>query len=133
VAEDPIVRLAELKLIKNSADLEAEISTKAPGWFVHIYRRLRRNAAEAMASIVFTTNPTYENVEMREWTARIRAFDAFVQEVKNLIAEGMTADQNMTDAERQETLDALNDQGEDGQWAAYELGLTPEPPGAGSA
>jgi hypothetical protein len=132
MADDPIAALAELKLIKDSAELEAEISSLAPGWFVHVYRRLRGKAAEALAAIALVDRE-HEAKEFREFQARVRAYDVFMQEVRGFINEGINADQQMTEKERQEVLDILMDQGSDGQSVAVDLGLIDEPPGAGGA
>jgi hypothetical protein len=132
MADDPIASLAELKLIKDSAELEAEISSLAPGWFVHVYRRLRGEAAEALAALALVDRE-YEAKEFREFQARVRAYDIFMREVRSFINEGVNADQQMTEKERQEVLDILMDQGPDGQSVAVDLGLIDEPPGSGGA
>jgi hypothetical protein len=132
MADDPIAALAELTLIKDSAELEAEISSLAPGWFVHIWRRARAEAAESLAALALVDRE-YEAKEFREFQARVRAYDVFMRHVRSFINEGVNADQQMTEKERQEVLDILMDQGPDGQSVAADLGLIDEPPGAGGA
>jgi hypothetical protein len=116
-----VVRLAKFKLIRDSAELEAEVHSKGPGWFWEIYGRLKDNAADALAAmmVVNADNPS----DIRELQMEIRLFDRFVEHTRTLVSEGKTADQETDQAEREDLLDHLSDRGEEGWAEAIDLGL----------
>ena len=102
---DPIIQLANLRLIEAHVQLERELMQKAPGWFLEIYRRLRGRAAEALAAISFADADKAD--EVRALQNRVKLFDEFLQEVRALINDGMRLAQQMSDEEREEILDYL--------------------------
>jgi hypothetical protein len=114
-----LIRLANLHLIRDSAELEAEIAVKAPGWFITLYRRFQNRAAEAMAAMAFIS--TFD--EMVALQREIKLYDAFIEEVRAFVSEGKLLDQQTTEDERNEILDLLSEQGEEGYKHAVDLGL----------
>ena len=116
-----VVRLAKFKLIRDSAELEAEIQSKAPGWFWEIYNRLKDNAAEALTAMMVIDADKPEAI--RELQMEIKLFDRFIEHTRSFISEGKTADQETDEAERDEVLDLLTEQGEEGWREAINLGL----------
>jgi len=119
-----LVRIAKLKLIKDSAELEAEISTKAPGWFMEVYGELKHRAAEALTAMAFVDASKPDDV--RALQIPIRTFDEFVVAVRAVIAKGKMYDQEITEADREETLEALLDEA-GGEEKAMALGLLDPP------
>jgi hypothetical protein len=114
---DPIVRLATLNLIKASVEIEAEISRKVPGWFLEVYIRFRDRAAENLAALAFVEADKIEDV--RALQNRVKFFDEFVTEVRSIVNEGLTADREFSEEDRQEILDNIMNQDE-GERASLE-------------
>jgi hypothetical protein len=114
-----LIRLANLRLIRDSAELEAEISVKAPGWFFTLYKRFQGRAAEAMAAMAFIVTLDELFALQRE----IKLYDAFIEETRAFISEGKLLDQQTSEDERNEILDLLSEQGEEGYKQAVDLGL----------
>jgi len=116
-----VIRLAKFKLIRDSAELEAEVQSKGPGWFWDIYNRMKDNAAEALAAMMVVDADSKEKI--RELQMEIKLFDRFVEHTRSLVSEGKTADQETDQAEREDVLDLLSERGEEGLREAVALGL----------
>lgn len=124
MSNDPILRLAKLRVIKASADLEVQLSTKqgaAPT--IDILRRLRNNAATSLMQIAFLNidDPkgrlTYVTLQNE-----IKRYDEWVDWMADIIHEGKAFDQEFSAEERDEILDLLTRTPE-GQQEAVALGL----------
>lgn len=103
---DHIIRLADLKLIRDGAELEAELSTKAPGWFITIHRRMRNKAAEAIAALAANVDPSKPD-DIRALQVIVRVYDEWVEQIRRFVAEGMNLQQRMTDEEHEEALEII--------------------------
>jgi hypothetical protein len=82
---DPIVRLAKLRIIKASADLEVQLATRngsAPA--IHILMCLRERAAESLAALATcdTENPQAIRILQNE----VKRYDEWVIWMRELIA-----------------------------------------------
>lgn len=126
---DPIVRLAQLRIIKASADLEVQLATKngsAPA--IAILLRLRERAAESLAAIVFLNiHDPLDLIKFITLQNEVKRYDEWVGWLRELIADGKRIDQEFDDEAREEMLDVLLDSPE-GQRQAVELGLIDELP-----
>lgn len=121
MAQDPILRLAKLRAIKASADLEVQLSNRtgsAPT--IEILRLLRDRAAESLAALA-VANPEKPEV-IRVLQNEVMKYDEWVAWMKEVISTGITYDKEFTEEERDETLDMLMTTPE-GQRQAIELGL----------
>lgn len=128
MSADPIHRLAKLRIIKASADLEVQLSSKAGSApAIEIVRRLKERAAESMAALVFINflDPS-EIPKAVVLQNEIKRYDEWFDEMRKVIAEGVQYDKEFTDDEREEMLDILTDTPE-GQQQAIELGLVDDP------
>lgn len=124
-----VFRIAQLKLIRDSAELEAEISTKAPGWFFTVYKRFRDAAADSITGLAFVEPNNTGAIEALQLD--IKVYDRFIEEVRAFINEGIHLDRKTTDEDRDEVLDILMAQGPEGAETAVQLGLIdPGPPDA---
>lgn len=93
---DHVILLAKQRLIIASAELEAEIAVKGPGWFNILYERFKDRAAEALAGLAFADASDAE--EIRALQNRIKVFDEFIDGVKAIINEGVALDMEMREA-----------------------------------
>jgi hypothetical protein len=116
-----VIRLAQLKLIRDSAILEVELQNHGPSYFYTIYKRFRDAAAESIAAIAFVEPTDAKAVQALQLD--IKVYDRFVEEVSAFITQGRNLDQETSDAERQEVLDLLLAQGPEGEDQAIDLGL----------
>jgi hypothetical protein len=115
-----LFRIAQQKLIRDGAELEAEIGDKAPGWFWTIAHRFRAAAAESMCALAYIDPNDCRAIEALQ--ADIKVYDRFVEEVRAFIAEGIAADEKMTGDARDELLDIILSR-PDGHQEAIDLGL----------
>ncbi len=124
-----IIRLAQLKLIRDGAELEAEITNRFPGYYMTLYRRFRDAAAESIAAMVYIDPEDAASIAALQ--RDVKVFDRFVEETKDFIGEGQNLDQHTSDQDRQEVIDMLLSAGPDGEQQAVDLGLIdPGPPDA---
>jgi hypothetical protein len=121
---DHITRLAQQRIIKISAELEAELAgVRQSGPTLEILRRLRTRAAESLSAMAFIN--IFEEkgkVEFLTMQNEVKRYDEFVGWLKELITEGISFDNQMTADDREEMLDILM-QTPQGQRDAIELGL----------
>src|SRR5262245_58183215 len=115
-----VIRLAQLKLITDSAELEADITGQTRGYVHELYRRFRNRAAEAIAAMTYC-DPDKPD-ELRALQNRVKVFDEFVEGVRTIINEGVNTDGEINEQEREELLDVLM-QEPDGLRKAIALGL----------
>lgn len=129
-APEHLIRIAELALIRDSAELEADLSSKAPTYITTLYRRFRKRAAEAMVAKAYV-DP--ENAaDLRALQADIKVFDVFVIETRGMLAEGINLDQKLSEQERNEITEFLLGEGGDkGLAQAIALGLVDAPEDSG--
>lgn len=124
MADDPILRLSRLRIIKASADLEVQIATKsgsAPT--LEILRRLRERAAESLQLLAFLNfHDPQDIIKAITLQNEIKRYDEWVAWMGEIISEGKAYDQQFSDAEREEFLDVLVSTPE-GQQEAISLGL----------
>lgn len=118
---DPIVRLAKLRIIKASADLEVQLSERNGGGpAIEIMRRLRDRAAESLAALAICD--AEDKGAIRTLQNEVKRYDEWVAWLREIISEGIAYDQEMNEAEREDMLDLLTATPE-GQQQAVELGL----------
>jgi hypothetical protein len=124
MAGDPVFRLAKLRIIKASAELEAQLATKDGGApAIVILRKLEERAAESLSALAFINlfDPAgvLEAVSLQN---EVKRYDEWVVWLRELINEGKQLDQEMTEQGREEILDVLLSTPE-GEREAAELGL----------
>lgn len=121
---DPVQHLAMLRIIKLSADLEAQlrgITNGAPA--LEILKLLRIRAAESLAALPFlNVFDEADRVKMVTCQNEVKRYDEWVGWLREIIAKGIAADAEITAEEREEMLDLLT-QTADGERQAIELGL----------
>ena len=124
MAQDPVLRLARLQIIKASADLDAELATKTGSKpTLEILRRLRERAAQSLAALAFVS--PIESAKITALQNEVKRYDEWVGWIRDIISEGILYDKEFTDDEREEMLDVLTGTPE-GQREAIELGLLDE-------
>jgi hypothetical protein len=121
---DPLVLLAKQRIIKASADLEVQLGEKTGGGpAIEILRRLRDRAAESLAGLavvnLFTADGRCEAVVLQN---EVKRYDEWIGWIRGIIAEGVAADREMHEEEREELLDVLL-QSSRGEQEAIELGM----------
>lgn len=122
---DLIISIAKQRIIRDSAQLEAEITSEAPGWVHALYRKFRHGAAEAIAALALDTDPG-NTEDIRALQNRVKLFESFVETVREVINEGIAYDAEVKESERQELLDTLM-QEPDGLRQAVALGIVDMP------
>lgn len=118
---DALVRLAEVRIVKASADLEVQLSRRDDSSpTLHILRELRARAAESLAALV-SVDPE-DPKAIRDLQNEVKRYDEWLVWMKELIAEGKSVDDKMQEEEREELFDLLM-LTEEGQQEAIRLGL----------
>lgn len=121
---DPLTRLAKLRIVKLSQNLEVILATKQGGDVVNeIVNRLRDRAAESMTALI-VCNATDTNEVLRLQNEVIR-YDEFVRTLSEIVTEGIQYDGEISREDREDLLDILSTTVE-GQREAVALGLVPE-------
>ena len=118
---DQINRLAKMRIITASRELDAQLSKKrgcSP--VLEILRRLRARAAESLEALAFTN--AYDSEKIKLLQNEVKRYDEWVEWLRDIVSEGLEYDQQITDSEREELLDVLV-QSPEGQQEAIELGL----------
>jgi len=115
-----LIRIAQQKLIRDGAELEAEISDKAPGWFWAITKRFRDAAAESMAGLAIVDPNNAGAIETLQLDLKV--YDRFIEEVRAFIAEGIALDLSMSGQDREEIFDIVLSR-PNGVQEAIDLGL----------
>jgi len=100
-----IIRLAQQKLIRDSMELEADITGNTPSYVHEIYRRIRKIAAEAIAAMT-SCDPDKPD-ELRALQNHVKLYDEFVAVVRAIVNEGVSLDGQINEQEREELLDVL--------------------------
>lgn len=122
MSNDPIVRLAKLRIIKASADLEVQLSDiHGSGPSIEILRRLRDRAAESLAALAFH-DLAKDRAGAVTLQNEVKRYDEWVAWLQEIISEGIAYDKEMDADEREEMLDLLTASPE-GERQAAELGL----------
>jgi hypothetical protein len=122
---DPILRLAQLRIIKNSTDLERQLTdTKGGGPVVEILRRLREKAAESMLALAIADAEDPKAIRILQ--NEVKRYDEWCVWITEIISEGIAYDRAMSDEEREEILDLV---GPDtpAEQELIELGLADDP------
>jgi hypothetical protein len=116
---DPILRLAKLRVIQASAEIEAELSLKR-SFLIPVLNEFREKAAESLVALTIVAPTDAEKVRtlQNEVSKYYELFDA----LRDIVAKGMMYEQEISDAEREEYLDMLVESPE-GQRQALEEGL----------
>lgn len=118
---DQINRLAKMRIITASRELDAQLSKKrgcSP--VLEILRRLRSRAAESLEALAFIN--AYDSEKIKLLQNEVKRYDEWVEWLRDIVSEGLEYDQQITDSEREELLDVLV-QSPEGQQEAIELGL----------
>ena len=118
---DQINRLAKMRIITASRELDAQLSKKrgcSP--VLEILRRLRARAAESLEALAFIN--AYDSEKIKLLQNEVKRYDEWVEWLRDIVSEGLEYDQQITDSEREELLDVLV-QSPEGQQEAIELGL----------
>ena len=115
-----LIRIAQAKLIREGAELEAEISDNGPSWFWTITKRFRKAAAESMAALAIVDPNNAGAIEALQLDLKV--YDRFIEEVRAFIAEGIHLDESVSGQDREELLDIILSR-PNGEQEAIDLGL----------
>lgn len=129
MSNDPVYRLAQLRVVKVSAELEVELAfVKNSGPALHILRMLRERAADSLNKLAFCQLQTRKGIEEAiTLQNEVKRYDEWFGAIRQIIAEGKQVDQEISIEERQDMLDHLLGTPE-GQQQAVDLGLVNENP-----
>lgn len=118
---DPLYRMAQLRVIKMSAELEAALAAHPTGGVaIEILRVLRDRAAEAMVALVSADITDIKAfIKLRNEVMR---YDEWFVALREIVAKGKQYDQEISREERESLLDILV-QTEEGEREAIALGL----------
>lgn len=126
---DPILRLANQRIIKASADLEVQIANRngsAPA--LYVLAKLKDCAAVSLAALAFLNlDDPADIIKAKVLQNEVKRYDEWFVALQSLIAEGVQLDRQQTDEDREELLDVLT-QTPEGQQEAVELGLIDDIP-----
>lgn len=129
MADDAIDRIAKLRIIKASADLEVQIAMRsgsAPTLL--ILRELRKRAAESLAGLAFVNLHDPKGfIEAVTLQNEVKRYDEWVVWMQELISRGKEFDQEISAEDREDLLDTLV-QTPEGQQEAINLGLIEQAP-----
>lgn len=124
MSTDPLVRLAQQRIVKMSAELEVQLSSVPGGGpSVEVLRRLRERAAESLAALVIVDAEDPKAIRLLQ--NEVKRYDEWIAWLREIISEGITYDKQFTDDERNEIIDMLA-ASPDGQRELIELGLIPD-------
>lgn len=129
MSEDPIKHLAKLRVIKLSADIEAQLSQNpASGPAIEILRRLRERAAESLAGLAFlNVYDPKDRIKIVTLQNEVKRYDEWLVWLREIVTEGIACEKAMTEEEREEMLDYLTSTPE-GEREAIDMGLVDEVP-----
>lgn len=121
---DPILRLAQLRIIKASADLEVQFSVKtADRPSIEILRRFRERAADSLAKLPFLNlDDPSDLIKAKVMQNEVKRYDEFFADMSAIIKEGIEYDKQLSDEDRDELLDLLVKTSE-GEAEAIALGM----------
>lgn len=119
--EDQITRLAKLRIVRLSQELEVLLADKKGGNIVtEIADKLRDRAAESMTALTTcdATNISAVMILQNE----VKRYDEFLGELSRIARDGITFDKEFDRDDNEDLLDILV-QTEEGQQEAMDLGL----------
>lgn len=127
MAADPIVTLAQQRIISLSAELEASLTVRTGGNIaIELLRRLRLSAADAVAKLcVINLNTPEGIVAARTLQNDVQNYDEWVTWMRDLLQEGKQLDAEMKEDERADLV-AILLQSDEGRREAIGLGLIDE-------
>lgn len=121
MSNDPLVRLARMRIIRLSHELETQLADKHGGGVaLEILRRLKDRAAESLYALAVcdTEDPKAIRILQNE----VKRYDEWLEWLREIVQEGIAYDHEVDDDERNELIDLLT-QTPDGQREAIALGL----------
>jgi hypothetical protein len=121
---DPVLRLAQIKVIKASAEIEAELSMRR-NFLIPMLDRFRDKAAESLAALAFVDAENPKAIRLLQ--NEVKKYDELMDDLRSIVVEGIVAEQEITDEEREEYLDLLVETSE-GQQEAVREGLIDDHP-----
>lgn len=129
MARDPIDRIAKLRIIKMSAELEVQLAMKGGSSpTLEIVRRLRDRASESLAALAFVNLHEAKGVtEAITLQNEVKRYDEWLTWMSEIINEGKAFDQELSAEDREEILDHLSESPE-GLDEAIALGLVDQHP-----
>lgn len=123
---DPLVQLAQQRIVKASADLEVQLSQLTGGGpAIEILKLLREKAAESLACLVIVD--AEDPKAIRTLQNEVKRYDEWIAWLRQIISEGRAIDAQTTVDEREELLDLLT-QTPEGIQEAIDLGLVDDIP-----
>lgn len=128
---DPVRRMAMLRAISASADIEAQLNKQAENRPVLILlMRAREAAAEALEALATLPVDEATPAEIRSLQNEVRRYDDIVKWLREIVHDGFDYDREISDEDREEMIDLLMRTPE-GQREAEDLGLLPTSPNQG--
>jgi hypothetical protein len=121
--EDPIMRLAKLRVINLSREIEVDIKARltngrSSSALLEILQTLRARAAESMVGLAIAS--TEQEIRTLQW--EVKRYDEFFGELRNILLKGIEHEREISADERQELTDLLL-QTPEGEYFAKEMGL----------
>lgn len=103
---DPIGRIAELRLLENSADLIVQLE-KGTGTrpILHLLHKARARAVAANIQLVIADAGDTKTILKLQ--SEIAIYDDMVTACREIVADGRDAEASINDAERQEIQDVI--------------------------
>jgi hypothetical protein len=121
MADDPLIRLAKLRAISDSADIEAQLSNiQGCRPVLSILVKARNEAAESLFRL-FEADPD-DGKAIRALQNHVARYYDLLRWLKEIVDKGIEDDQEITGQDREEMIELLS-QTEEGRQEAYELGL----------
>ena len=105
-----LIFLANKKLIRDSAEIEAEITSKGPGYLTTLYVRCRDDAAEALAALAYVDADDPKHV--RTLQNELLIFDRICEKLRSVVADGIMLDGQEAEDARQEVQDIILERAE---------------------
>lgn len=124
MSTEPVTRLAMLRMISASADIEAQLmNNQGTRPIVIMLSRARTEAAVALAQLATVARADAANIDViRSLQDTVTRYDDLVRWLREIVASGFDCDQEITHEEREEMIEMLTRTPE-GQEEAQELGL----------
>lgn len=121
MSDDPILRLAQQRMVAASADIEAQLSIQSGTRPVlMVLLRARNEAAAALARLACGQNLEME--KLREIQNEVWRYDSLVEWFRKIVSDGYEYDQQITAEDQEEMVDLLTRTPE-GEQEAIEMGL----------
>lgn len=121
---DPVLRLARQRIVRLSAEIEAELrSRQFHGPMLEILHRLRERAAESLAILAFSNlDDPAGLIEAKTLQNEVKRYDEMIGLMRDILHEGRDYDSEISAEEREELADMLM-MSEEGRQEAVALGL----------